>query len=69
LWIGAETTIAERSLFHFDGLGVGTDLVRLLAWTTVVVALLLLPVSRELARRREHTLAPAGSRPLADVSA
>jgi hypothetical protein len=68
-WIGAETTNAERSLLYFDGLGVGTDLLRLLAWTTVVVALLLLPVSRKLARRREHTLTPAGSRHLTGVSA
>ena len=54
-WIGAETTNAERSLLYFDGDGVGTDLLRLLAWTAVVAALLVLPVSRKLARQREHT--------------
>ncbi len=54
-WIGAATTNAERSLLYFDGDGVGSDLLRLLAWTAVVVALLVLPVSRKLARQREPT--------------
>jgi hypothetical protein len=53
-WIGAETTNAERSILYFDGLGVGGDLLRLFAWTGVVVALLLLQVSHRLERRREH---------------
>ena len=52
-WIGAETVNAERSILYFDGQGVGTDLLRLLAWTAVVVALLALPVSRKLARQRD----------------
>jgi hypothetical protein len=56
-WIGAETTNAERSLLYFGGLGVGTDLLRLLAWTGVIVALLLLPVSRKLERERERSAA------------
>lgn len=51
-WLGAETTNAERSLLYFGGLGVGTDMLRLLAWTGVAVAVLLLPVSRKLARER-----------------
>jgi hypothetical protein len=51
-WIGAETTNAERSILYFGGLGVGADLLRLLAWTAVIAALLLLPVSRKLERRR-----------------
>jgi hypothetical protein len=55
-WIGAETVNAQRSLLYFDGLGVGTDLLRLLAWTGVIVALLLLPVSRKLARQRERSV-------------
>lgn len=53
-WIGAETTNAERSLLYFGGLGVGADLIRLLVWAGVIVAVLLLPVSRKLARQREH---------------
>jgi MFS family permease len=52
-WIGAETTNAERSLLYFGGLGVGTDLLRLLAWAGATVVLLALPVSRKLARQRE----------------
>jgi hypothetical protein len=53
-WLGAETTNAERSLLYFGGLGVGTDVLRLLAWTGVAVALLALPVSRKLGRQRKQ---------------
>jgi hypothetical protein len=55
-WIGAETTNALRSILYFGGQGVGTDLLRLLAWTGVIVALLLLPVSRKLAREHERAV-------------
>jgi hypothetical protein len=55
-WIGAETTNAERSLLYFDGEGVGTDLLRLFAWTAVILVLLLLPVSRRLARHQDHAV-------------
>jgi hypothetical protein len=55
-WIGAETVDAQRSLLYFDGQGVGGDLLRLLAWTAVVVALLALAVSRKLAREREGSV-------------
>ncbi len=61
-WIGAETTNAERSLLYFGGLGVGTDLLRLLAWAGVITLLLLPPVARKRARQREHPItAPAES--------
>jgi hypothetical protein len=50
-WIGAETTDAARSILYFGGQGVGADLLRLLAWTGVIVALLALPVSRKVAFR------------------
>ena len=56
-WIGAETTDAERSILYFGGQGVGTDLLRLLAWTGVIVGLLLLPVSRKVAFRAPARLA------------
>ncbi|WP_028066965.1 hypothetical protein [Solirubrobacter soli] len=49
-WLGAETVNAERSILYFGGQDVGTDLLRLLAWTAVVVALLSLPVARKLGR-------------------
>ena len=55
-WIGAETVDAQRSILYFGGQGVGTDMLRLLAWTAVIVALLALPVSRQLARRRERSV-------------
>jgi hypothetical protein len=59
-WIGAETTDAERSILYFGGQGVGTDLLRLLAWTGVIVGLLVLPVSRKLERNRERPAAAHG---------
>ncbi len=55
-WIGAETTDATRSILYFVGLGVGADLLRLLAWTAVIVVLLALPVSRKLARQRGSSI-------------
>jgi hypothetical protein len=48
-WIGAETTDAARSILYFGGQDVAGDLLRLLAWTAAIVALLLLPVSRRVA--------------------
>jgi hypothetical protein len=66
-WIGAQAVNAERSILYFGGAGVGTDLLRLLAWTAVIVALLLLPVSRKLERARERAdaaeaaMAPVGA--------
>ena len=52
-WIGAQAVNAERSILYFGGEGVGTDLLKLLAWTAVIAALLVLPVSRRLERQRE----------------
>jgi hypothetical protein len=57
-WIGAETTDATRSIL-FGGQGVGSDMLRLLAWTGAIVALLLLPVSRKRARQREGSVVTA----------
>jgi hypothetical protein len=62
-WIGAATVDAERGLLYFGGLGVGTALLKLLAWTAVIVALLLLPVSRRLERRREQAVPPGAVTP------
>jgi hypothetical protein len=58
-WSGAETTDATRSILYFGGQGVGGDMLRLFAWTGVIVALLLLPVSRKLARQREGSVVTA----------
>jgi hypothetical protein len=55
-WIGAETVNAERSLLYFGGAGVGSDILRLGAWTAVIVVLLALPVSRTLQRQREASV-------------
>ncbi len=46
-WIGAGAVDAERSLLYFGGAGVGTHVLRLLAWAAVIVALLLLPTVAE----------------------
>ncbi len=46
IWIGAAAVDAERGLLYFGGLAVGTALLKMLAWTAVVVALLLVPLSR-----------------------
>jgi hypothetical protein len=51
-WIGAGTVNAQRSILYFGGQGIGIDMLRLLAWTAVIVVLLLLPVSRKHERRR-----------------
>ena len=45
-WIGAAAVDAERGLLYFGGLDVGTALLRMLAWTVAVVALVLVPLSR-----------------------
>ena len=58
-WIGAATVNAERSILYFGGQGVGTDMLKLLIWTAVIVAVLLLPVSRKLERKRESSPGPA----------
>ena len=65
-WIGAQTVNAERGILYFGGQGVGTDMLKLLAWAAVIAVLLLLPVSRKLERQREHAVdavarTPAGA--------
>jgi hypothetical protein len=62
-WIGAATVDAERGLLYFGGLGVGTAVLKLVAWTAVIVALLLLPVSRRLERTREAAVPPGAATP------
>jgi hypothetical protein len=55
-WIGASTVNAERSVLYFGDQGIGTDMLRLLAWTGVIVVLLALPASRKLERKRENAV-------------
>ena len=62
-WIGAQTVNAQRSILYFGGQGVGTDILKLLAWMIVIVGLLLLPASRKLERQREHAVAIGTPRP------
>jgi hypothetical protein len=55
IWIGAHAVDAERSILYFGGAGVGTDILRLLAWTGVAVALLAVPLWRKLGSRSVRT--------------
>ena len=58
-WIGAATVNAERGILYFGGQGVGMHMLKLLAWTAVIVVMLLLPVSRKLEHKRERSPGPA----------
>lgn len=57
-WVGAATVDAQRAILYFDGQGVGGDLLKVFVWLAVIVALLLLPASRRLERKRELAIAP-----------
>jgi hypothetical protein len=57
-WVGATTVDAERGILYFGGQGVGWDILKLLIWTGAIVALLLLPASRKLERRRQREVGP-----------
>lgn len=50
-WIGAAAFDAFRSIIYFGGQGVGTDVLKLLAWLGIGVMLLALPAWRKIARR------------------
>jgi len=39
-WIGAQTVNAERSILYFDGQNVGPDVLKMLAWTAALLAIL-----------------------------
>jgi hypothetical protein len=47
-WIDAAAFEAFRSVIYFGGQGVGTDVLKLLAWLAVAVVLLALPVWRKI---------------------
>jgi hypothetical protein len=64
-WIGGQAVNAQRSILYFDGAGIGTDILKLLAWTVVIAVLLVLPLSRRAERRRER----ADARPTAAAMA
>lgn len=63
VWIGGATVNVERSLLYFGWLDAGAYMLRLLAWACVIVALLLLPASRKLERRRERSAIPTALMP------
>ena len=45
-------SVVFSSILYFGGLGVGTNLLRLLGWTFVTIALLSLPLLRKLEHQR-----------------
>jgi hypothetical protein len=47
-WIGADAFDAFRSIIYFGGQGVGTDVLKLLAWLGVAVVLFALPIWRKI---------------------
>jgi uncharacterized phage infection (PIP) family protein YhgE len=51
-WIGAPAVNAIRSVLYLGGQGVADDILKLLIWLVIVVALLILPISRKLERER-----------------
>src|ERR1700733_1132407 len=53
-WIGASTVNAERSILYFGGLGIGTDVLTLVAWTVVAPALLAVPIYIKQTRQRDR---------------
>jgi hypothetical protein len=70
--VGAAAVNAERAILYFGGQGVAGDMLVLLAWTAVIVAALLLPVSRKLERQRERSVGAGAvvspARPIASAS-
>jgi hypothetical protein len=68
IWIGAAAVDAERGLLYFGGLGVGTALLKMLAWAAVVVGLLLVPLSRPRFRPRLSTRGEASWGPSTTTS-
>ncbi len=63
-WIGADAFNAFRSIIYFGGQGVGTDVLKLLAWLGVAVVLLALPVWRRIGPRRGRQAAAANKTPI-----
>ena len=57
-WIGASTVNAERSVLYFGSQGVAVDMLRVVAWTAVVGALLAYPMWEQARRRRRLSVAP-----------
>jgi hypothetical protein len=49
-WIGGAAFDAFRSIIYFGGQGIGADVLKLLAWLAVAVALLALPLWRKIGR-------------------
>ena len=61
-WIGAPAVDATHSILHFGGAGVGVEVLKLLGWLALVALVLALPISRKLARQRQHDDVGPGER-------
>jgi hypothetical protein len=52
-WLGAAALDANRSVLYFGGSGVGTDVLKLIAWLAAWAALMAVPIYYKSKRRRE----------------
>jgi hypothetical protein len=60
-WLGAAALDANRSVLYFGGAGVGTDVLKLLAWVAACAALLAVPICLRASRRKPPDPRHAGS--------
>ncbi len=70
IWLGAGAVNAERSLLYFDGSGVGMDVLRILIWMAIIVAVLFLQAARNRApsqRRTARRRSDGGDDPIVGV--
>ena len=56
IWLGAGAVNAERSLLYFDGSGFGMDVLRLVIWMAIIVAVLFLQAACNRARHSGELL-------------
>jgi hypothetical protein len=54
-WIGASTVNAERSILYFQREGLGTDVLKIVAWTSVIATLLVVPIYRKRGHRPQRS--------------
>jgi hypothetical protein len=68
-WIGSSASDAFRSILYFSGLGVGTDVLKLLGWLAVAAVLVAVAALRKLWDERRHHEIPPLQRPTAPPAA
>ena len=53
-WIGAAALDANRNTLYFGGAGVGTDVLKMLAWPAAWAAVVAVPIYLRNKRKRQH---------------